>query len=75
MSTTLHSENKLLVAMELSNTKWRLAFSEPGERKLRQKVVSARSRGVFLEQIQLAKQKLELPNDTPVATGCFVEIR
>ena len=51
MSTTLHSENKLLVAMELSNTKWRLAFSEPGERKLRQKVVSARSRGVFLERL------------------------
>jgi transposase len=66
MTTTLHSENKLLVAMELSNTKWRLAFSSPNDRKLRQKVVAARNRDGFLAEINLAKRKLELPENVPV---------
>lgn len=66
MSITLHSENKLLVAMELSNTKWRLAFSTPGGCKLRQRVIDARSRAGFLAEIRLAKSKLELPCNVPV---------
>lgn len=66
MTTTLHSKGKLLVAMELSNTKWRLAFSEPGERAVRQKVIDARERDAFLAQLNLAKQKWEISADAPV---------
>lgn len=66
MTATLHSESKLLVAMELSNTKWRLAFSEPGDRAVRQKVIEARNRSEFLAQVKLAKHKLDLPLNVPV---------
>lgn len=66
MTATLHSEAKLLVAMELSNTKWRLAFSEPAERPVRQKVIGARNRSEFLAQVKLAKHKWDLPLDAPV---------
>lgn len=66
MSNTLHSETRLIVAMELSNTKWRLAFSSPNDRKLRQKVVDARNRSGFLAEVSLAKRKLGLSANTLV---------
>lgn len=64
MKDNSHSEGKLLVAMELSNSKWRIAFSA-GE-KVRQKVIKARNRTLFLEEVDRAKEKLALAEDAPV---------
>jgi transposase len=54
----------LLVAMELSNSKWRLAFSA-GD-KVRHKVIEARKRCRFLDEVQQAKEKLGLSAGVPV---------
>ncbi|MBM3182370.1 MAG: IS110 family transposase [Chloroflexi bacterium] len=70
MSTTLHSENKLFVAIELSNTKWRLAFSTSAGGTTRQRVIAARSRTGFLAEIHLAKSKLDLP-DSALTVCCY----
>jgi len=50
--------------MELSNSKWRLAFSA-GE-KIRQKVIEARNGAHFLKEVKRAKEKLELSEDASV---------
>ncbi len=59
-----HSTGKLIVAMELSNTKWLLGFYN-GER-IRRKTIDARDRGRFLSEVALAKKKLGLPPDAEV---------
>lgn len=64
MKSNSHSEATLLVAMELSNSKWRLAFS--GGDKIRQKVLEARDRSRFLAEVRLAKEKLGMDADVPV---------
>jgi len=64
METNSHSKRRLLVAMELSNSKWRLAFSA-GE-KVRQKVIEARNRACFLKEVDRAKEKLGLAKDASV---------
>ena len=64
MTTTPHSENKLLVALELSNSKWLLAFSN-GE-KIRRKSIDARDRSRFIEEVKRAKEKLGMNSQTPV---------
>jgi transposase len=64
MTTTPHSEGKLLVAMELSNSKWLMAFSN-GE-KLRRKSIEARDRARFMQEVKLAKEKLGLDSAAPV---------
>ena len=64
MKDNSHSKGKLLVALELSNSKWRLAFST-GE-KVRQKVVEARDRDRFLKEVDRAKEKLGLSGNAPV---------
>ena len=64
MKDNSQSKETLLVAMELSNSKWRLAFSA-GE-KVRQKVIEARNRPHFLREVQRAKEKLDLPEDACV---------
>jgi transposase len=64
MTTTPHSEDKLLVAMELSNSKWLLAFSA-GD-KIRRKSFDARDRARFMQEVKLAKEKLGLDSASPV---------
>lgn len=64
MQDNSHSEGRLLIAMELSNSKWRLAFSA-GE-KVRQKVVEARNRNHFLKEVDRAKEKLGISKDALV---------
>lgn len=58
------SDGTLLASMELSNTKWRLAFSTAD--KIRHKVIEARARKQFLDEIRLAKEKLGLNSEAPV---------
>ncbi len=67
-NTPAHSTGKLIVAMELSNTKWLLGFYN-GE-KVRRKTIDARDRGRFLSEVALAKKKLGLPPDAEVLS-CY----
>ena len=64
MTDSPHSERKLLVAMELSNSKWLLAFHN-GE-KIRRKNIEARDRGRFIQEVARAKEKLGFDSDAPV---------
>ncbi|MEN8132762.1 MAG: IS110 family transposase [Pseudomonadota bacterium] len=58
----------LYMAMELSNSKWKLGFSNGS--KLRRKSIDARDRHRCLEEVALAKAKLKLAADAPVVC-CF----
>ena len=58
----------LYMAMELSNSKWKLGFGNGS--KLRRKSIDARDRQRLLEEVALAKVKLKLPEDAPVVC-CF----
>lgn len=58
----------LYMAMELSNSKWKLGFGNGS--KLRRKTIEARDRWCLLEQVALGKVKLKLPKDAPVVC-CF----
>ena len=64
MTNNPHSERKLLVAMELSNSKWMLAFTNG--QKVRRKSIEARDRGRFLSEVALAREKLGFEPDAPV---------
>lgn len=66
MMNNTHNNEKLLVAMELSNSKWRLAFMAVGGEKVRQKVIGARDRRGFSAELCLAKDKLGLSADARV---------
>jgi transposase len=56
------------MAMELSNKKWKLGFSNGS--KLRRKSIEARDRLRLLEEVSLAKRKLGLPAEAQVVC-CF----
>lgn len=58
----------LYMAMELSNSKWKLGFGNGS--KLRRKSIGARDRQRCLEEVALAKRKLKLPADARVVC-CF----
>jgi len=58
----------LYMAMELSNSKWKLGFGNGT--KIRRKSIDARDRQRCLEEVALAKVKLKLPADAPVVC-CF----
>ena len=58
----------LYMAMELSNSKWKLGFGNGT--KIRRKSIDARDRQRCLEEVALAKGKLKLPADAPVVC-CF----
>lgn len=58
----------LYMAMELSNRRWRLGFSNGV--KNRQKAVDAADLGGVLREIALAKEKLKLPEDAKVV-ACY----
>lgn len=57
-------ETVLYMAMELSNSSWKLGFSN-GQR-IRRRSIEARDRVRLTEEVQLAKQKLGLQPDTRV---------
>lgn len=59
-----HNADKLLVALELSNSKWLLAFYN-GE-KIRRKSIEARDRKRFLAELALAQSKLGYAEDVQV---------
>jgi transposase len=61
-------EAVLYMAMELSNSSWKLGFSN-GQRK-RLKSIEARDRVRLIEEVQLAKSKLGLEQDAKVVV-CF----
>tara|TARA_Y100000310_G_scaffold168914_1_gene168959 strand:- start:124 stop:1260 length:1137 start_codon:yes stop_codon:yes gene_type:complete len=56
------------MAMELSNSKWKLGFGNGS--KIRRKSIDARDRQRLLEEVSLAKEKLKLPADARVVC-CF----
>ncbi len=58
----------LYMAMELSNSKWKLGFGNGT--KIRRQSIDARDRQGCLEEVALAKDKLKLPADAPVVF-CF----
>ncbi len=58
----------LYMAMELSNSKWKLGFGNGA--KLRRKSIAARDRERLLEEVALAKAKLKLPEGAQVVC-CF----
>ena len=61
-------EAVLYMAMELSNSSWKLGFSN-GQR-MRRKSIEARDRVRLIEEVQLAKHKLGLEQDADVVV-CF----
>lgn len=58
------SGSVLYMAMELSNRKWKLGFSNGS--RMRRKSMEARDRGRLLEEVALAKHKLGLPAEARV---------
>ncbi len=62
------SGSVLYMAMELSNSKWKLGFGNGS--KSRRKSVDARDRQRCLEEMALARRKLKLPAHAPVVC-CF----
>ncbi len=58
----------LYMAMELSNSKWKLGFGNGS--KLRRKSIDARDRQRLLGEVNLAKLKLNVPEDARVVC-CF----
>ena len=68
METTTLRPTILYLAMELSNSKWKLFFSN-GE-KIRSKTISARDLDGLDKEIRGAKQRLKLAEDAPVL-NCY----
>jgi len=58
------SNDRLYIAFELSNAKWKLAFSN-GMKK-RQKTIMARDLGALTEEIAKARQKFKMADDMPI---------
>jgi transposase len=57
-------QKSLLVAMELSNTKWKLAMGDGSHR--RERNIVARDEAAFIREVALGKQKLGLAPDARV---------
>jgi transposase len=68
MTTTTGCEGRLYLALELSASRWGLAFSN--EEKVRQVTVSVGDQRGLLEQIQRAQEKLGLPAGVAVVS-CY----
>lgn len=66
------SGSVLYMAMELSNRKWKLGFSNGS--KLRRKCIDARDREGLLQEVALAKSKLKLGDDARLVC-CFEACR
>jgi transposase len=68
MGTTTLRQEILYLAMELSNSKWKLFFSN-GE-KIRGKSIAARDLEALSKEIEVAKQRLKLSEDVAVLS-CY----
>ena len=60
----------LYMAMELSNSQWKLGFGNGA--KVRRKTIDARNSQRCLEEVERAKDKLKLPADSPVVCSQIV---
>ena len=69
MTRNLHSDNSMMMAMELSNRNWKLAFSNG--QKVRRITVAWGDKRALLYEVQRAKSKLGLSDD--VAVYCCYE--
>ena len=58
------SSERLYIAFELSNSKWKLAFGNG--MKIRQKTIAARDLGALAEEIAKARQKFKMADDVPI---------
>lgn len=68
---SVHSTTeRIMVAIEMSNKTWRLAFSKAGDRKIRQKSIRARDRVAFMGELAQAKVKLGVSPEAAV-TSCY----
>jgi len=61
---TITSSERLYIAFELSNSKWKLAFGN-GMKK-RQKTISARDLEALEKEIAKARQKFKMADDVPI---------
>ncbi|MBL7115170.1 MAG: IS110 family transposase [Kiritimatiellae bacterium] len=61
-------ERKLLMAMELSNTNWKLCFGDGSTH--RERTIPARAVETLLKEVQRAKEKFALPAEAPVVS-CY----
>ena len=68
MVTTTLQQTSLYLAMELSNSKWKLFFSNGA--KMRSKSIPARDLNGLSTEIQTAKQRLKLGEGAPVVS-CY----
>ena len=68
--TTDCSSQVLYLAIELSNSKWKLAFSDGAGRKPRRREVPAGAHVALLLEIELAKQHLEMKQEAPLVS-CY----
>lgn len=66
--TVQHSIAILYMAMELSNSRWKLRFSDG--RKTRSKTIDAGQKDLLMLEISKAKKRLGLPADAPVKS-CY----
>lgn len=66
--TVQHSNDVLYMAMELSNSKWKLRFGDGS--KARDKTIDAGQKIQLMSEIGKAKQKLGLPAEAPVKS-CY----
>jgi transposase len=57
-------EKRLLIAMELSNKKWKLAMGNGS--RIRERSLDARAEKAFVREVTVAKEKLGLPADAEV---------
>lgn len=64
------NQTVLYMAMELSQTTWRLAFSTDHGRRPRQRTVAARDLPGLEQEIERAKERFGLPMETPVRS-CY----
>ena len=70
IESTTTTARVLYLALELGNTSWKLAFTIGAGQKPRIRTIPARQLAMLLDEIAKAKQKLRLPEDTPVIS-CY----
>ena len=69
-SQDLVEEKPLYIALELSKSSWKLAFSDGGARRPRVVTVAAREWSQFAGAVISAKRRFGLPADAPVRS-CY----
>ena len=64
------SGSVLFAALELGETSWKLAFGQGVAQKPRQREIAARDRDAFKRELEAAKERFGLPQDTRVVS-CY----